>query len=52
MYHRSVDETLDRQMFRHIDDPQKLFASWQQEGCNELFGARFRVPENLLDGVE
>jgi Zn ribbon nucleic-acid-binding protein len=49
LFHRSKSSDLDRYAPRTaVTRPGDVLAKWQAEGCNELFSATIRVPDNLL----
>lgn len=48
--HRSKSAERNKyEEFRSNDRVEEVFAQWQAEGCNELFGAIIDVPDSLLD---
>ncbi|HWE96516.1 MAG TPA: hypothetical protein VG269_21320 [Tepidisphaeraceae bacterium] len=48
MFHRSDTDDLGRATYDLPTNPEEVFAKWKSEGCNELFGAWFNVPDDLL----
>jgi hypothetical protein len=52
MIHRSGEQARNLHANGRHGDAERIFATWQKKGCNELFGAFYEVPENLLNDRE
>ncbi|HEY4328118.1 MAG TPA: hypothetical protein VGN88_00155 [Phycisphaerae bacterium] len=59
MHHSSILEEKDRRHppFSMIEekkrfDPFEIFQKWRSEGCDEMFGAHFKVPRELIEQYE
>ncbi|MGD9647232.1 MAG: hypothetical protein AB7U73_16085 [Pirellulales bacterium] len=51
MRHVSQQVAGDRLVTQGVAYPSKTFEQWTSEGCNELFGASFIVPDKLLSSL-